>query len=322
MKLDQQTSKVVEMYSRFPFPLQGNHGNYFERNVFPTIQQVQKQYPIRRLLDAGCGTGNITADIARLMPDTDVTAIDLTDESLGIAKRRIADLNIKNVTFKKSNLMEYDPDLGQFDFVYSQGVIHHLSDPPTGMRNLHRYTRDGHNAFVWLYAIMGRNDILRMREALKVLGADQLSWDEKIQLARDVRPLFYSGRPTPLRKVIKLLDYIDRYKLKGLRAYISDYFRRSSRAEYDNTIIADQILHPQDKFYRVREAIELFTSTGFEFLRVVDGMSNSPQESFGSDLPLQNGRRLSQADIYTLIELHEQPVGFGFLLKKPAAVGA
>jgi ubiquinone/menaquinone biosynthesis C-methylase UbiE len=318
MNLDEQTSRVVEMYSKFPFPFQGNHGNYFEQVVLPTIREAQKEYPVRRLLDAGCGTGNLSADIATLLPEVELTAVDITDESLGIARDRIARLGLKNVTFRKSNLMQYDPELGQFDFVYSQGVIHHLSDPLTGMKNLFRYLKDGHHAFIWLYAIMGRREILEMREALKVLGADDLSWEEKVQLARQVRPLFYSGKPSMLRKVIKLLDYVDKYRFKGLKHYLSDYFKRTSHEKYDNIILADQILHPQDKFYRVREAIEMFENAGFEFIRVVQGMSNTPEESFGQAIP-NNGKKLSRLDYYTLIELHEKPAGFGFLIKKPKA---
>jgi SAM-dependent methyltransferase len=316
MKLDDRTERVVEMYSKYPFPSGTNHGNYFEQIVLPVVRELQQHYPIHRLLDAGCGTGNVAADIATFLPEVEITAIDLTDESLNQARQWIADRGLRNITFRKSNLMEFDPELGQFDFVYSQGVIHHLSTPVLGMKHLNRYLKADHHAFVWLYSLLGRRDILDMREALKVLGADKLTWDEKINLAKEVRPLFYSGRRTILRKVIKLLDYVDKYGFNGLGDYLKEYFKRSSHEDYDNIILADQILHPQDKFYRFSEAIQMFTESGFDFLRVLQGLSNSFEESFGAQNISTNGTPLSRVDRYTLIELHEKPVGGGYLIKK------
>src|SRR6185369_15735238 len=99
------------------FPSRGNSDNFFERFVLPAITQLKRDYPIRRLLEAGCGTGNITADIAAHLPEVEVMAIDLTDESLGLAKKRAAARGLKNVAFQKSNLLQHDPELGVFDFV-------------------------------------------------------------------------------------------------------------------------------------------------------------------------------------------------------------
>jgi SAM-dependent methyltransferase len=315
MNLDVSTKRVVEMYSKYPFPSQGNHGNYFERVVLPCVRSLSKEYPIKRFLEAGCGTGNITADIGSLLPNIEITAVDITEESLNRAKERLAERGLKNVTVRRSNLMEFDPALGIFDFVYSQGVIHHLSDPVTGMRNLNRYLKNGHHAFVWLYSLLGRRDLLDMREALKVLGVESLPWEERIRLAKETKPLFFSGRPTVLRKAIKVLDYIDKYGFKGLGHYLSDYFRRSSTEGYDSIIVADQILHPQDRFYRFHEAVEMFNEAGFEFVSVLEGMSDSVEQSFGPSAKVAH-ERLSLTDKYRLIELHEKPLGVGYLIQK------
>jgi ubiquinone/menaquinone biosynthesis C-methylase UbiE len=316
VNVDEATGKVVEMYSKYPFPFHGNHGNYFEQTLLQPLKELGREYPIRRLLDAGCGTGNITADIATLLPEIQITAIDLTDESLSLAKKRAAEHGFKNVAFRKSNLMEYDRELGVFDFVYSQGVIHHLSDPLTGMKNLNRYLKQDHYAFVWLYSLLGRRDLLEMREALKILGVDQLPWEQRVQLAKDTRPLFMGARSTFLRKLIKVLDYLDRYKFKGFGHFLAEYFRRSSRERYDDIVLADQILHPQDKFYRFAEAVEMFNQAGFKFVKVLQGMSNTLEESFGPQAKRILSKKVSMLDSYNLIELHEKPLGTGYLIKK------
>jgi 2-polyprenyl-3-methyl-5-hydroxy-6-metoxy-1,4-benzoquinol methylase len=110
MSLDHQTSKVVEMYNRYPFPSKGNYNSYFETFVLPTIVELKKSCRISRLLDAGCGTGNISVDMARHLPDVEITAIDLTDESLRMAQSKAMSLQLKNIEFQKSNLLEYNPN--------------------------------------------------------------------------------------------------------------------------------------------------------------------------------------------------------------------
>jgi SAM-dependent methyltransferase len=316
MNVDEKTRKVVEMYSKYPFPSEGNHGNYFDNVVLGPIQELSRERPIKRLLDAGCGTGNITADIAARLPDVQITAVDLTDQSLELARKRAAEHGFKNVEFRRTNLMEYDPDLGLYDFVYSQGVIHHLSDPLTGMKNINRYLKKDHYAFIWLYAILGRRELLDMREALKILGVDKLSWEQRLQLTKETRPLFWGARSTFLRRVIKVLDYLDKNGLKGFGYFLKQYFHKSARSSFDDIILADQVLHPQDKFYRFREAWELFEGSGFEFVKILEGMSNTMLQSFGPNSSLTARKDLSTLDAYTLIELHEKPLGFGYLVRK------
>ena len=117
MNLDRGTAKVVEMYSKYPFPFGGNHGGYFERYVLPAITALAQQHPIKRVLDAGCGTGNVIVDIGALLPEAKITGIDLTEESLAHARQRVEQRGLKNIALQKSNLLQHDATLGQFDFV-------------------------------------------------------------------------------------------------------------------------------------------------------------------------------------------------------------
>lgn len=318
--LDEKTKQVVEMYSQYPFPFGGNHDDFFATYVLPSVRQLNAAAPIRRLLEAGCGTGNITADMATHLPEVKITAVDLTDESLALARERATARGLKNVSFQKSNLLEHDAGLGVFDFVYCQGVIHHLSDPLAGMKNLNRYLKPDGHAFVWLYSLLGKRRILEMREALRILGAEKLPWEQKIQLALDARPLFFSQRLTFPRKLIKVLEYVDKHGLKGLAAYLYRHISTTSEDRALRIGLADQILHPQDRYYRFAEMVGLFNQSGFEFIRVLQGMSDSVERAFGDDARLMTGKNISRLDAYTLIELHEQPEGIGCLIRKTREV--
>jgi hypothetical protein len=124
--------------------------------------------------------------------------------------------------------------------------------------------------------------------------------------------------------VIKVLEYVDKHGLKGLGRYLGNQLRGAppgtSVSSFRAIHLADQILHPQDKFYRIAEAMDLFNQSGFDFVRVLQGMSNTIEEAFGPEAHLFRGKSFSQRDAYTLIELHEQPEGVGFLIKKTREV--
>lgn len=319
MALDDQTASVVEMYSRYPFPSRGNYNDFFRVHVLPTIEELRRTTTLNRLLDAGCGTGNITADIAMALPDVEIVAADLTDPSLALAREKSQKLGLKNVSFVRSNLMEHDARLGTFDFVYCQGVIHHLTDPVRGLVNLNRYLGDDRHAFVWLYGLLGRANLVALREALRILDVCDRSWQEKMDLVRKARPFYLDERRGMLRKIINVLDRFDRKGLAGFGRYLRMHLMMKSEGTPEEIHIADQILHPQDKFYRFEEAVEQFEQAGFSFVKMLSGMSNSLSASFGTKDPFGSTRALTPVEAYRLIELHEKPEGMGFLIRKSAS---
>lgn len=86
-----------------------------------------------RILDAGCGNGRVTALLATLAPATSsVVGADLT--AAPVATKNLA--NYPNVTVFQKNLLENLSDLGKFNFIYCQEVLHHTSDPKRGFMNL------------------------------------------------------------------------------------------------------------------------------------------------------------------------------------------
>ena len=304
MKLDVKTRELIDMYNRFPFPLKGNYGKYFSKYVLPSIIEIGG---IKRILDAGCGTGNITLDMARFLPEAKIVAIDLTEKSLEIATQRAAKEGLKNIEFRKVNLLEFDPTLGIFDFIYCQGVIHSLTDPLSGLRNLNRYLKPSGYAHIWLYSYLGRARVLEIREALKILGINEMEWEERLNLAKRIDNLMYMG--TWLKKLIYALEHLDRM---GFKRLIHLFFQKLPTEIY----LSDQILHPLDKFYWFSEAIELFDAGGFKFIKVLEGMSNTLEESFKDTEVLRIAYRLPPLERYKIIELYEKPRGIGYLLRK------
>ncbi len=86
-----------------------------------------------RVLDAGCGNGRVTALLHRYAPpSTAIVGIDLT--AAEVARKNLAAL--ENVSVSPMDLLGDLSDLGSFDLIYCQEVLHHTTDPKQAFLNL------------------------------------------------------------------------------------------------------------------------------------------------------------------------------------------
>lgn len=105
------------------------------RNGFKNKQSLQNFLSTKKkILDAGCGNGRVTA-LLRKYSDPIVTKIVGFDiVSSEIAKENLS--GSENIFFYKKDLLEDLSDLGQFDFIYCQEVLHHTNNPKQSFLNL------------------------------------------------------------------------------------------------------------------------------------------------------------------------------------------
>ena len=78
-----------------------------------------------RLLEVGCGIGVDSIQLAKC--GFDVTAVDLTESALQVAKEFAARRDV-NINFQLGNAEGLDFADASFDVVYSFGVLHHTPD--------------------------------------------------------------------------------------------------------------------------------------------------------------------------------------------------
>lgn len=94
-------------------------------------------------LDLGCGGGDVTFDIARITgPGGRVTAVDIDEAKLEIARREAAQQGISNVVFEVQDINAWKP-AEKFDVVYARFILTHLASPDTVIETLHRRIRPG-----------------------------------------------------------------------------------------------------------------------------------------------------------------------------------
>ena len=90
---------------------------------------------LKSVLDVGCGTAEITCELARRSPDISFMGMDHSQAGLEKAKQNAARLGLKNIEFLVANAGEFTPD-EEFDVVLLFDSFHHLLDPAAFVKRL------------------------------------------------------------------------------------------------------------------------------------------------------------------------------------------
>jgi len=92
----------------------------------------------QRVIDVGCGPGALTADLVSLVGPDAVSAVDPSESFVAAARTRQPVVDIRRAVAEALPF----PD-GTFDAALAQLVVHFMSDPVAGLREMARVTRAG-----------------------------------------------------------------------------------------------------------------------------------------------------------------------------------
>ena len=93
------------------------------------------------IIDAGCGPGNLTADLLDRLPGVRVIAVDSSPNVLELARETLG-RHAGRVTFVCADLQEWHDDMVA-DIVFSVGTFHSVQDHAKLFANLYRSLRAG-----------------------------------------------------------------------------------------------------------------------------------------------------------------------------------
>ncbi|WP_026929195.1 methyltransferase domain-containing protein [Glycomyces tenuis] len=125
------------------------------------------------ILDIGCGPGTITADLAAIVTEGHVTAVDRAEGVLVKAAEHAAARGAGNIDFEVADVhgLRFADDT--FDVAHAHQVLQHVGDPVQALREMRRVTRPGglvavrdsdYGAFTWYPASRGLSDWLDLYE--------------------------------------------------------------------------------------------------------------------------------------------------------------
>jgi ubiquinone/menaquinone biosynthesis C-methylase UbiE len=98
--------------------------------------------PEPRILDAGCGTGEISSRLTELLPRSRILGIDIVDAHLALARRRFAGL-ADRLCFERRDVYATALPGGGFDLTVCRHVLHATPHPERVIAELARVTRPG-----------------------------------------------------------------------------------------------------------------------------------------------------------------------------------
>ncbi len=255
--IDPLTREVCELYGRYPFPnadYRLDYALHLLRFFREAAREGQRSFlESAKVLDAGCGTGNSVTQLAKQFPGGRFVAVDLTPASIAAARESAARRGVTNITFVVDNILTMD--LGEtFDVVISMGVLHHLADMSSGLKNLTRHLAEGGYLVLWLYGRYGRFRLNLNQAMFRILFRDVASLQRKVALAKRALASF----PRPLVAC----------HFNAPRSEIEDDFERSLEFAFENEAwLVDQFLHVNEKTVSMEDILGLLEEAGLGLAR-------------------------------------------------------
>ena len=96
-----------------------------------------------QVLEAGCGVGAQTINLARNSPHAHITSIDISESSVAEAKKKIEGVGFKNVSFQLGDIFNLAFEPESMDHIFVCFVLEHLTQPLDALDSLKNLLKVG-----------------------------------------------------------------------------------------------------------------------------------------------------------------------------------
>jgi SAM-dependent methyltransferase len=157
------------------------------------------------VLEIGCGTGAVTLPLAQAVGERGrVVAVDLSEPMLSVARRRVAESGLRNVTLLLGDAQVFALEPAAFDVATSRMGVMFFADPAAAFRNIRGALKpDGRLVFAcWAPLAENRHWLISYEIALRHLGPPATSPEQ------EVGPLAF-GNPDYVRRILSEAGFAD-----------------------------------------------------------------------------------------------------------------
>jgi 2-polyprenyl-3-methyl-5-hydroxy-6-metoxy-1,4-benzoquinol methylase len=235
------------------------------------------------ILDAGCGTGYKSLELAIANPSAKIVGIDLSATSVDLARQRLQYHGFENVEFHAIALEDL-PSLGmEFDYINNDEVLYLLPDPIAGLKAMQQVLKPDGIIRTNFHSALQRAPYLQAQAFFKRLG------------------LMNGAEPeTEVELVRQTMRSLQNDVFTKAFAWSSDF------ETSDQSVLANYLLDG-DKGWRIPEFFDAIRAANLEFISMVNWRQWDLLKLFKNfdDLPISILMELSEKSLEEQLHLHE-----------------
>ena len=260
---------VAAQYEAYPYPprdpadeakrlISGSPSHLLEIEHYVFAGHIERARPFR-VLFAGGGTGDGTIMLAQQLEDAgieaEITYLDLSQASRGVAEARAQARGLNNIRFLTGSLLT-PPEDAPFDYIDCCGVLHHLAEPAEGLAALTRVLAPGGGIGLMLYGRLGRTGVYETQALLSMIDGE-ISAEARVGLARALL-----GQLPPTNWLIR-------------NPHVGDFKNAGDAGVYD------LLLHSRDRAFSVPEIHALAEGEGLHITGFIEPARYDPASYVG-----------------------------------------
>lgn len=248
-----QVTIVEDYWSEHTVLIQDFQSAFFsKRNLawrfkwYPKFQELMELYGDHKgetILDFGCGPGNDTIGFGLYSNAKKIIGMDISLKALQYAQRRIqihSEIDPKRVVLMQNS--DLNPRIplpsNAVDYIYSEGVIHHTSNPVEVLKELRRVLKPGSYANIMIYNhqsiffhLFIAYEQMIIKKNYKGLGIhkifNKITDGENCPISKCFKPADFNsfGKKVGFNRCEYIGGYLSKVEMDCLKNYLKDALR-------------------------------------------------------------------------------------------------